>query len=282
MIDLEDMQEYGSGYEDETRNEVRFFRPSIPLRPYVRYYYVLTAVKGMSVLTFPLGCPQIIFHRRSPLFIPELETSQNVFTISGQVNFPSHVSSRDDVEMIVVVFYPHTAGMFIGVSPYSFYNLEISGYDLGDRALTELGRRISECGDTDACVRMADQWLLKRLHGEACDTSRLGAAVNLLMSMPSATVGELAEAVGLGKRQFERVFATQVGMPPKEFSRIVRFQRALWLMQNGLHDGAQTAYACGYSDQSHFIREFKVFSGYTPATIWNACTPYSDLFSRWV
>ena len=87
------------------QEEFKFFKPCKLLQPYVRYYWVFNSSQMMNTYTFPIGCPQIIFHKRTPLFIPELNTTQNRLTISGQVNFSSHLKADDDVEMIVVVFY---------------------------------------------------------------------------------------------------------------------------------------------------------------------------------
>lgn len=58
-------------------------------------------------------------------------------------------------------------------------------------------------------------------------------------------------------------------MNPKEYARIVRFQKSLKLMQNQTENisQAQIAYQCGYSDQSHFIREFRELSRYTPLSL---------------
>lgn len=70
-------------------------------------------------------------------------------------------------------------------------------------------------------------------------------------------------------------------MNSKEYARLVRFQKSLRLMQcsAGNIGQAQIAYQCGYSDQSHFIREFRKFSGYTPLLLATVCKPYSDLFT---
>ena len=46
---------------------------------YVRYYWALESDEPFSVLTFPIGCPQIIFHKKTPLYIPELHNSQSQF-----------------------------------------------------------------------------------------------------------------------------------------------------------------------------------------------------------
>ena len=84
---------------------MRICQPREELRPYVRYYWVLESDEPFSILTFPIGCPQIIFHKKTPLYIPELDKSQSQFTISGQVNFPAHIQSDGSLEMIVAVFY---------------------------------------------------------------------------------------------------------------------------------------------------------------------------------
>ena len=70
----------------------------------MRYYWVLNSDEPFSILTFPIGCPQIIFHKKSPLYLPELDTYQSQFTISGQVNFPAHIQSDGGLEMIVAFF----------------------------------------------------------------------------------------------------------------------------------------------------------------------------------
>ena len=128
---------------------MRIYQPREELRPYMRYYWVLESDEPFSVLTFPIGCPQMIFHRRTPLFIPELSCRQDKFTISGQVNFPAHIASDGDMEMIVAVFYPHTIGMFIDTPPSAFYNQEISGYDIGNKQLNLLADRIFDCADSE-------------------------------------------------------------------------------------------------------------------------------------
>lgn len=254
-----------------------FFRPCDAIRPYVRYFYVLTAPAGVSALTFPTGCPQIIFHRQAPLYIPELDCRQSPLTVSGQVNFPAHVRSVGPTEMIVAVFRPHTIGAFIGTPPSAFYNREISGYDI-DGDLDSLAARIFDSADTARAVSLLEQWLLGRIR-PSVNTGRLGAALSVLLASPQTTVNSLAATACLSRKQFERVFREHVGMNPKEYARIARFQRALRMMQSGSRDYPGIAYACGYADQSHFIRDFRQFSGLTPRQLQACATPYSDLYT---
>ena len=86
----------------------KFYKPCGLLRPYVRYYWVFKSDQSLNTYTFPIGCPQIIFHKQEPLYIPELDTVQNKLSISGQVNFSSHLCANGNIEMIVVVFSIHT------------------------------------------------------------------------------------------------------------------------------------------------------------------------------
>jgi AraC-like DNA-binding protein len=258
---------------------MKIYQPREDLRPYVRYYWVLNSDEPFSVPTFPIGCPQIIFHKKSPLYLPELGTCQSQFTISGQVNFPAHIQSDGGLEMIVAVFYPHTVGMFIDTPPSTFYNLEISGYDIENRQLNEIAQRIFDCEDDKECIEILEKFLMSKI-GVSLNINRIGESVSTLLRAPVTSVNTLADNACLSKRQFERVFRETVGMNPKEYAGIVQFQKALWLMQNGESNYAGIAAECGYSDQSHFIRNFKKLSGYTPQAIIKHCAPYSDLFTN--
>lgn len=259
---------------------MKIILPRKELRPYVRYYWMLESHEPFSVLTFPIGCPQIIFHRGTPLHIPELGVSQSRFTVSGQVNFPAHISSEGDTEMIVAVFYPNTIGIFIDTPPSEFYNLEISGYDLENKALNQLSDEIFCCDNPQSGIGIIEHYLLYRLNdAEMKNYRRIGAALTKLIREPSKSVAELADIACLSRKQFGRVFNEAVGMMPKEYARIVRFQKSLWIMQNGESNDTALAVEAGYSDQSHFIRDFKVFSGHTPQKLRQICIPYSDLFA---
>ena len=261
-----------------TGADVKFIVPCKALKPYVRYYWTLKNNEPFSILTFPTGCPQIIFHRRKPLFIPELSNLQNKFTISGQVNFPAHIASVGNTEMVVAVFYPHTIGLFIDTPPSAFYNQEVSGYDIENRQLSQLADQIFDCPDSEPAISFIEQWLTSRIK-PSLNINRIGATLSAMLFNPSTQIGRLAEIACLGKKQFERVFRECVGMNPKEYGRIVRFQRALQMMQLGFRDYADIAYATGYSDQSHFIREFRQFSSLTPKQLIEYQAPYSDLFT---
>ncbi len=259
---------------------IDFYRPSVRLQPFIRYYWVLNTNERLDTLTFPIGYPQLIFHRRARFYIPELEAEQARFSISGQVNFPARIQSSGDVETIVVVFHPHAIGTLFNIPVSSFYNEEIDGYSLGDKRLNILADDVLNADDSEEAVEMIEKWLLSRLDEAAIyGFNRVGAALKQLFLDNSINVDGMAQLACLSRKQFERVFVNAVGMKPKEYSNVVRFQKTLWLMQNGNRDFADIAYSCGYSDQSHFIREYRRYSGTTPAELLKTQPVYSDLFA---
>lgn len=93
-------------------------------------------------------------------------------------------------------------------------------------------------------------------------------AIICLQQTHSATISQIACELGYSTRQLQRKINSFVGVSPSLFRRISRFEKALRLIRLSDHHSAidwpDVALACGYSDQSHFIREFHEFAGHTP------------------
>ena len=84
-------------------------------------------------------------------------------------------------------------------------------------------------------------------------------------------VGKLARILGVSNRTLERKFRHILGIPPKKFAKLVRFQRVLERIQSNSTSGnlIDFAYEFGYADQAHFIRDFKAMSGIVPGSLYN-------------
>lgn len=86
-------------------------------------------------------------------------------------------------------------------------------------------------------------------------------------------VNELAAELGLHIRSLERLFLDQLGIPPKRLTRLIRFRHLVsGLRAGGFENLAHLSYACGYTDQSHMIRDFKELTGRLPGEI-GTCEP---------
>jgi len=89
----------------------------------------------------------------------------------------------------------------------------------------------------------------------------------------TTSVHELVEGSGYSHRTFIELFSRSVGLAPKSYCRVLRFQRALRRAAAPGHDPwIDVAIDAGYSDQSHFNREFREFAGVTP-TVYRGVAP---------
>jgi len=252
---------------------------------YIRYHWILRSDASVSQLTFPIGCMQLIFHKGTPLYVSTSCSLQSNATVSGQTDYPSYLESSGNLKMIVTVFEPYAAGRLLRLPCNLLYNREVAAEDLGDKSLSELSRSILETENDEDCINLIESWLLRRISDSSSDlnTERVRGAVREMNRNPFVSLPKLAEATNLSRKQFSRIFSDMLGMNPKEFYRIVRFQRALKIMQDKIATAdhfSDIAYACGFSDQSHMIREFKTFSGMTPLQFTQEGSSYSDYFSK--
>ena len=90
-------------------------------------------------------------------------------------------------------------------------------------------------------------------------------------------IADVVEGIGMSQRRFIRLFSDEVGLTPKSFCRVRRFQRAVGLLHRAQTvDLAETALGCGYFDQSHMIHDFQDFAGVSPATSLSRRTAYMN------
>ena len=92
-------------------------------------------------------------------------------------------------------------------------------------------------------------------------------AVGNFRRLPNRAVSSVTDQIGLSERRFIRLFAEQVGLTPKLFCRVQRFQKVLrHIARSSSIDWTEIALSCGYFDQAHFIHDFRAFSGINPSS----------------
>jgi AraC-like DNA-binding protein len=172
--------------------------------------------------------------------------------------------------MIGIRFHPHTAGRLLQIPMCELTDAAVPLDEISGRLYRELQDLEGHCSDGSPLGRFA---ALDRIVGAlgkrvSDDDHVLGAAVRELESaVGSMSVGALAEQAGLSARQFERRFRQAVGIPPKLFSRMQRFQRVFPALESADGGWVDAAMRCGYYDQAHLIRDFREFAGKPPAAL---------------
>ena len=262
--------------------ESKILYPPPLLSQYIKYYWVLKTdeVEPVTVQTIPSGCVHLVFHRGENLNIQSKGLQPKNF-IRGQFSTYGSLISEGNIDMIAVIFHPLGLNPFVRCAMSELYNHYIDVEDLEDIELNDLKRNISAELVVETCVQLIERFFIQRLVGTDCNYQRTQYAICQIINQPQIEVNTLAESACLGYRQFKRVFSNYVGISPKEYYRVVRFQRALYLLQN--HPGMEfvdLAYSCGFYDPSHLVKDFKEFTGCSPTQYLSSRSPYSTFFSE--
>ena len=136
----------------------------------------------------------------------------------------------------------------------------------GARAV-ELRDRLLEAPTPEARFDVLERVLRAELGRNLDRHPAVAFALREFLIVPHArTIAEVTGQLGLSPRRFIQVFSEEVGLTPKLFCRVRRFQEVLVRIHRGeAIDWTEIALSCGYFDQAHFIRDFRSFSGLSPS-----------------
>jgi AraC-like DNA-binding protein len=261
----------------------QIIQPSALLSPFVKQYWLMTVNSAVqaSERVIPTGMMCLMFHRGERIFSSSENEWQPRAFLSGQDTSYTDLSYCGGIDMISIEFRPGGAKAFFKMPMIELYGQAVAIGVLSDPLLAELEKRLYDAADAKTSVLLIENFLYKRLYQlDAYNVKRINAVMQSIYG-GQQNIEALAGTACLGYKQFKRIFASYIGANPKDYLRIVRFQKALHILQ--LQPGislTQLTYDCGYYDQAHFIKEFKQFSGYTPTEYMAVCEPHSDFFTK--
>ncbi|HSG39750.1 MAG TPA: helix-turn-helix domain-containing protein [Thermoanaerobaculia bacterium] len=186
--------------------------------------------------------------------------------VSGAYSEAFVIDPLQHASIVGVHFRPGGAFPFLGVPAGELADAHIDLETLWGPLARELRERLCAAATPAERFRLLEEALLSRLPQPPERHGAVPVALDAFEPAGGAVrVREVAGRVGLSQRRFIQVFSAEVGMTPKLYSRVRRFQRARALVrQAAAPDWARVAVDCGYFDQSHLIRDFLAFSGLSP------------------
>lgn len=254
--------------------QFRKILPSAPLSNYISCFWLIEdCYKNVLDISFPDGCIELVFSVGLEVDRTELNGSKRTghwAEIIGQLTRPYQIKVNGAGKVFGVRFYPHTFSLFFPevISAINDQSVQAS-YLLGSGVDTVVGNYLHENRIADA-IRIVEQNLVRKLRNNnaADDTSNkiISHAITcILKDGPTVALPQIAQDCGISIRTLQRKFRESVGVSPKYFARIMRFQQSLFFLQKGLENITTISYNLGFFDQAHFIHEFKAFSGLTPS-----------------
>lgn len=170
-------------------------------------------------------------------------------------------------KMMGIRFRPGGAFPFLKF-PVSELSNQVVNLDLVIGSHATRIREMLLCAPTiDGKLKVLENSLFELANNNLNPHNWIHQAINQLLISPQVwSIRDLADKMGFSQKHLISQFDKHVGLSPKVFSRVMKFQKVLQRieMQKEI-DWATVAYQCGYYDQAHFIKEFKVFSGINPS-----------------
>jgi methylphosphotriester-DNA--protein-cysteine methyltransferase len=248
----------------------REIRPRGPAREFVECYWVLesdASESGRVQRVVPDGTAQLILNLAHPFESwqdGEWSVQPRCF-LAGQITGPLLLRPTGPAKMLGVRFLAHGAGRMLGTPMPETTGRILELADIAPQLSRDL-QRVCEIPSADAQADRADAifaaW--ERRHGRPDPV--VEHAVARLSSAP-APPAVVAQGLGINLRQLERRFQSAVGLGPKQFARMRRFQRVFQAIDNKHPGWARAAAECGYYDQAHLVRDFREFAGQPPSVL---------------
>ena len=186
--------------------------------------------------------------------------------VSGMHRGQLSISAHENSEMFVIQFKPYGSHPFTHLPTDSLNERVVAIEEVLGDSLLHLREAMMQTTTSQEKFELAEQWLLNRYDQERQPPAELVEFVSQLQSQPVAKLNGLIERYPTSQKNLIDQFKKYVGLTPKSYQRITRFNELLARIQNQENvSWAEVAYDCGYSDQPHFIREFQHFCGMNPA-----------------
>jgi AraC-like DNA-binding protein len=259
--------------------------PAPPLNAFVRsIWYCENPGQGHTLeRVLPNGSAQLIVNLKEDqtrVYRPEMGFACEATAgaaLSGVQSRYCIIDTAETESVLGVAFRPGGTAPFFRAPAYELLDASLP-LDLfwGRRAID---LRIQLLETTRPAVKLE---IMERTLAQALRLAKPPAAITFALDVfrrrsGQASMAEVAGKIGLSPKHFIERFKAAVGLPPKQFCRILRFQSALAQAARGeTVDWTRIAVDCGYFDQAHFIHDFRAFSGITPTTYQSGRTQFQN------
>jgi AraC-like DNA-binding protein len=253
----------------------RSYVPPGPLSAHIDDFWLYEDYAGehLRERILPSGTCEMVFNLQEDelrIYGPSDQDGCRRFSgavISGPYAGSFMSDTKEEAAILGVHFKPGGAPAVLGLPASELTNTHVDLTAIWGSGATALREQLCSLRKPTKRFQVLEQALLKRLDPlDQHRAVRVGLDI-LRRTRGQARVRDIARALDLSQRRFSEVFATAVGLKPKLFGRVQRFQHAITSSRNATDvDWAQLAVECGYFDQAHLINEFVEFSGVSPAS----------------
>lgn len=242
------------------------------LEPYVNCIMVQESSDPNGTMNLPLyadGYPGIMFQQTENGFflLPKQKKLSELF-LYGHTLEPISLDVKGPFRFVVVQLYPFACKYLLGIDPWLLNDECYDLLQLKDVGVESIRQALVATQTLDEQVKIISQLMRELIAIQQVPADdRVQRAIKMILDSKGQTsVRALWEELALTERTLERNFKAQVGLTPMQFAKIIQFQTSLYSLTQKQYDKlTDVGMDSGFSDQSHFIRTFKKYTGQTPS-----------------
>jgi AraC-like DNA-binding protein len=261
----------------------RQVRLASDLSPYVAGGWTLQgSASCVPERILPDGRMELIFHFGEPFrrYRGQEVEVQSRLLLAGQMKSPVLVQPNGGVDVLGVTIHTHTAANILQLPAEAVAETLADPAEVSKSLAREFEAVLEAApGERLTAVQTA---LRRRIQRRPDIDATVAAAVRSIQSGAGARpVRQIAAVIGISERHLQRIFSIHVGLSPKQYSRIVRFQTTLRALRDAAGLGALAiALDRGYYDQAHFVHEFRQMAGVPPVALLERMEYLTRAFAR--
>jgi AraC-like DNA-binding protein len=241
-------------------------RPREVLRPFVKEFLIVESKGRRHDTHVPDARLVAAFRLRGECRLNGAARAPRAAITGLSDTMRAHDHGRDHA-VLIVRFTAQGAAAIIRQPLDEFANatLDLDAVLGNQSRLDRLHEQLADASNDVARIALVEDFLIAKAGDARPDPLVAAAVASIERTSARVRIETLAETIGLSQSALERRFRRLVGASPRKFASLVRLQHVLRLRDTGV-DLTTIAHAAGYFDQSHFIKDFKRFTGLSPAS----------------
>jgi AraC-like DNA-binding protein len=255
-------------------SDVRQFvhRPSPALRRYVREILWVRSNHSRVQLLLPETTLTLVLRQSGAASLHNQTLPQTI--VSGLQRQTRKIDHAPNSSMVIVRFTEIGAPAILHDRADLLYNRTLPLEDVLPRQeIDDIQNTLADTREIDQQILSVEHFLTSRIRTQDAVSPQIEAAAEMIRhSHGRASIRAIARHAAMSLSALERQFRASVGATPKKLSRLARLQHVCRLWDAG-KSLTEIAFAAGYSDQPHMVRDFRLFTGASPEEFFRSASP---------